>query len=244
MNACQIVEILKKRVPGYDDAIYLDAANRAYHEIWRTLVANDSSLFRCSDIFTVVEAATDFDLLYNSSSSMDDVVSPRLEKVVRVRVLPELTPATIEVEHICSPGATGDGCDDADVAGPPGDGGPPPVGGGTGTIYDIIFSLDGKPNDTDTMAVHSFRRDVNFAGNFANSGGQVLVNPTTARDWVVKKNGSSIGTIHFATDGTVTFTTTAGAAQSFVTGDYITFISSVQDDTLEDITITLAGTRA
>ncbi len=115
----------------------------------------------------------------------------------------------------------------------------------TGTQpYDVVCSLPGKPGASATVLLLTFTRAVTFAGNFAGSAGTVGTNPTATATYTVNKNGSSIGTVVVSTGGVVTFTTTAGATEFFVSGDRMTITApSSQDSTLADVAITLAGTR-
>jgi hypothetical protein len=122
------------------------------------------------------------------------------------------------------------------------DSGTAPSGGSN--PYDIVCSLVGKPDAGATVLEITFTRNVAFAGNFSGSQGTVGTNPTSTATYTVKKNGSSIGTVVVSTGGVVTFTTTSGAAQSFVAGDRMTVTApSSQDATLSDVAITFAGTR-
>jgi hypothetical protein len=97
------------------------------------------------------------------------------------------------------------------------------------------------------------RRTLNFPGNFSGtvggiscvSGGSTKTAATSSSTWNVNKNGSSIGTIVWAGAGTTpTFTTTSGAAQTFVLGDILTITGpAVSDATLANWGVTLVATR-
>lgn len=115
----------------------------------------------------------------------------------------------------------------------------------TGTQpYDVVCSLPGKPGASALVLLLTFTRAVTFAGNFAGSAGTVGTNPAATAVYTVNKNGSSIGTISISTGGVFTFSTTAGATESFASGDRMTITApSSQDTTLADVAITLAGTR-
>ena len=134
-------------------------------------------------------------------------------------------------------GATGS----AGAQGPTGPQGP--AGPGS-TLYDVVVSFVAKPDAAGLIFLLTFPRTVIFAANFAGSVGTVRVNPTATATYTVKKNGTAIGTIVVSTGGVVTFTTTAGAAQTFNAGDRMTVEApSPQDGTLADAAFTLAGTK-
>lgn len=117
------------------------------------------------------------------------------------------------------------------------------VPGGT-QPYDVAVGLSGKPGASALVLIFTAVRAVSFAGNFAGSSGTVGVNPTATATYTVSKNGSNIGTVAVSTGGTVTFTTTAGAAQSLAAGDRLTVTAPAsQDATLSNVAFTLAGTR-
>ena len=110
--------------------------------------------------------------------------------------------------------------------------------------YDVISGLPGKPGASAIVCLMTFTRTVVFAGNFAGSAGTVGTNPTSTATYTVKKNGSSIGTVVVSTGGAVTFTTTAGATETFNSGDRLEVDApGSQDATLSDVAFTLSGTR-
>jgi hypothetical protein len=108
----------------------------------------------------------------------------------------------------------------------------------------VASFLTGSPTASAKVLAYSFGVAVTFAGNFSGSQGHVGTNPTATATYTVKKNGSSIGTVVVGTGGAFTFTTTAGASQSFSVGDYIeVFAPSSPDATMADVNFTLVGTR-
>ena len=131
------------------------------------------------------------------------------------------------------------------ATGPQGPQGPAGADGVTGPQpYDLAASLAGKPGASALVLIFTAPRAVAFAGNLSGSKGTVGVNPTATATYTVSKNGSGIGTVAVSTGGVVTFTTTAGAAQSLAIGDRLTVVApSSQDATLADVAFTLAGTR-
>jgi hypothetical protein len=137
-------------------------------------------------------------------------------------------------------GATGS----AGAQGPTGPQGPAGPAGPGSTLYDVVVSFVAKPDAAGLIFLLTFPRTVIFAANFSGSYGTVRVNPTAVATYTIKKNGTAIGTIVVSTGGVVTFTTTAGAAQTFNAGDRMTVEApSPQDGTLADAAFTLAGTR-
>lgn len=113
----------------------------------------------------------------------------------------------------------------------------------TDPAYDIAAFLPGAPQDSQLLLQIVFDRTVNFADDFSGSSGLVGVNPTSAATIDIKQGVSSIGTISITTGGAVSFVTSGGAA-AFVAGDKLSFINqAVADATLEDVSITLKGTR-
>lgn len=142
------------------------------------------------------------------------------------------------VDHSATPGNVPYYADDGTLM----DSGTAPGGGSN--PYDVVCSLVGKPDAGATVLELTLTRNVAFSGNFSGSQGTVGTNPTSTATYTVKKNGSSIGTAVVSTGGVVTFTTTSGAAQSFVAGDRMTVTApGSQDATLSDVAMTFAGTR-
>lgn len=110
--------------------------------------------------------------------------------------------------------------------------------------YDVVCSLPGLPGVGAVILLLTFTRTVVFPGNFSGSAGTVGTNPTSTATYTVKKNGSSIGTVVVSTGGSVTFTTTSGATETFNSGDRMVITApSPQDATLADVAVTLTGTR-
>lgn len=115
---------------------------------------------------------------------------------------------------------------------------------GGGLIYDIGFFVPGVMTNSQVILIFKFPRAANFAGNFSGSVCKVGINATATTVLDVQKNGSSIGSISIATSGVATFTTTAGAAQSFAINDYLTIVgAATADTTLANVGVTFLGTR-
>lgn len=108
--------------------------------------------------------------------------------------------------------------------------------------YDVTSFLAGNPVASGLVLGLTFARAVNFLSNFSGSVGTVGTNPTASAVYTVKKNGSSVGTVAISTAGAFTFSTSG--AVSFASGDRMTITApTVQDATLGDVAMTLAGTR-
>lgn len=119
---------------------------------------------------------------------------------------------------------------------------------GTGVYsaqYVVAGYLDGVFGISQIVIAYPVDRSVNFAGNFSGSQATLQTAATAAMDFSVQKNGTQIGTIHFAISGTVaTFTTTGGSPQSFVAADVLSIIAPASPDaTAAGLGFSLAGTR-
>lgn len=112
-------------------------------------------------------------------------------------------------------------------------------------IYDIGVFISGLPGDGSTILKYVFVRAATFVGNWVGSKYHNGTNPSGTIVFDVKKNGSSIGSISVTSGGVATFTSTAGAAQSFAIGDRLHVVAPTpQDGTLADVSITFLGARA
>lgn len=110
--------------------------------------------------------------------------------------------------------------------------------------FDLGFFTPGSLTATQKMLIFIFDRTVVFAGNFVGSKFRNGTNPTATAVLDVQKNGSSVGSISINTSGVATFTTTAGAAQTFNAGDYLSVLAPGSPDaTLADVSVTFQGTR-
>ena len=88
MNTRSLIDRVTRRIPGYTDAEYLDELAEAYEDVWNKVILLDNSWFEDTIEVTVVTASTDFDLLFNTDSKLNQAVSPLLHTVRRIRVLP------------------------------------------------------------------------------------------------------------------------------------------------------------
>jgi hypothetical protein len=85
---------------------------------------------------------------------------------------------------------------------------------------------------------------ITLPANLSTSFGKAGTAATASTTFNVQKNGSTIGTVVFASSGTVpTFTTSGGAAQSLAAGDVLTLVAPASPDaTLSLVGITIVGT--
>lgn len=91
---------------------------------------------------------------------------------------------------------------------------------------------------------HVIVRALQFPGDFAGSRGSVRVNPTSTATFGIFNNGGSVGSVEIATDGSFSFASAGGLAVNFDVDDVLTITApNPQDATLEDIGITLFGTK-
>lgn len=109
--------------------------------------------------------------------------------------------------------------------------------------YDVAIGFRGTPEDAEVMARVTLPRAVNFAADFAGSGGTIETNPTGSMDIDVQDDGATIGTITIATDGGYTFVTVGNTAKVLATGSVLSFVGpGTADASAADIFITLLGT--
>jgi hypothetical protein len=112
--------------------------------------------------------------------------------------------------------------------------------------YDVpTYIADKRPAGAVAFR-HTFTKAVDFAANFALSDADALAAATASAVFLIKKNGTQVGTLTFAASGTTgTFASTGGTAVSFVVGDILEIVApNPQDATLLGVSITLAGVRA
>lgn len=109
-----------------------------------------------------------------------------------------------------------------------------------GNAYDIAFFVAGKPTASQVVlefiAVRSVKLPKSLNGSLAKAG--TASGASAAFD--IQVNGSSKGTLTFATSATGTFSFTA--AVTLAAGDVLTVIApGSQDTTLADVRVTFAG---
>lgn len=105
--------------------------------------------------------------------------------------------------------------------------------------YDIGMFLQGEYTASQYVILLPLERQVRFAANFAPSQAACGTDPTGTPVFTINQNGTQVGTITFATDGTATFSS-SGAL--FNAGDVLTVVApSDTDDTLANVGILLSG---
>ncbi len=85
MNAFTLKELVKRRVPGYDDTEYLSEINDVYEEIWGEIQQIDEMYFADINILTTTQQTDTFDLVWNMYGSLDSSL-PRLHQIHRIRI--------------------------------------------------------------------------------------------------------------------------------------------------------------
>lgn len=110
--------------------------------------------------------------------------------------------------------------------------------------YPVAMYYPGSPPNSQLVTAYKFAIATSFPGNFTGAECADTVNATSTATFTIKKNGSSAGTIVFATNGTCTYTTSGGTTLSFAIGDEMTIIApGTADSTLSDPRVTLLGAR-
>jgi hypothetical protein len=87
VNTQSLLELVTRRVPGYDESEYLSEINQAYSDVWEKIVSLDDTYFTDKKILTVTTASADFDFLYNTGTLYSGSAIPKLHQIIRVRVL-------------------------------------------------------------------------------------------------------------------------------------------------------------
>lgn len=113
-----------------------------------------------------------------------------------------------------------------------------------GDRFDLSIYVQDNPYSAEELAGHVFTNSVNFPAGLTGSQGFATDAPTDDAEFAIKKNGTGIGTVTFASgDNTATFALSGGAV--FAAGDVLTVVApDPQDATLFQVSITLAGTRS
>lgn len=116
---------------------------------------------------------------------------------------------------------------------------------GTGIPFTFAAFVPGLPPGS---AAEIYRiimvENVSFADNFTGSKGTFSVLATADTAFPVQKNGSTIGTVTYKTDGTVVFATSGTGNETFNAGDVLSILGpAVQDATLANIGMTFKGNR-
>lgn len=112
------------------------------------------------------------------------------------------------------------------------------------TNFGIPTWLEGLPLDAEKVFEFKANFDFTIPPSLAGTKVTVGTNPTATAVYNVNKNGSSIGTISIATDGTVTLGG-AGASFSAVSNDvYSLTAPTPADATLSDVSVNVLATIA
>jgi hypothetical protein len=111
-------------------------------------------------------------------------------------------------------------------------------------IYDIGGFSQGKPDVSSSLfrlaAPRAFTLPANLAGSIAKAGTAA----TASTVFIIKKNGSQIGTMTFAAGGS-TASFSLASQVSVAVGDIIDMVApATQDATLSDVSVTIAATLA
>lgn len=110
---------------------------------------------------------------------------------------------------------------------------------------DVNAFVAGTPGVSAKVLRYVFNRTVVFQDDFAGSRATADTAATASTVFSIKKNGTSIGTITFASSGTTgTFATTGSTVETFAAGDVLSIVApGSADATLADISFNLAGIR-
>lgn len=115
--------------------------------------------------------------------------------------------------------------------------------GSSSIPYSIPFGFTTAPSASEVLLLHVFAEAVTLADDFGGAQARIGTNPTASFVLDVQKNGSSVGSITVATDGSVTFATTGGAV-SFAIDDLISVVGpGTIDATIANCAFTFLGTR-
>lgn len=114
-----------------------------------------------------------------------------------------------------------------------------------GLPYDAHAYVSGAPENGEVLIRVPLARAVTFSANFAGSYANAETAATASTVLIIRRNGTQIGTVTFASAGTSgTFASTGGATQSFSAGDVFSVEGpATADATLAGIGFALAGTR-
>jgi hypothetical protein len=111
--------------------------------------------------------------------------------------------------------------------------------------YDFGFVKAATPTSSEVIGKVVVPRAMTLPANFSGAFGHVDTNPTATFDIDVTDDGSSIGTISIATDGTFIFTTAGNTAKSVTAGSVIRFVAPASTDaSVAGIAATLVATLA
>lgn len=111
--------------------------------------------------------------------------------------------------------------------------------------YDIRFGFSTTPSSEQILETIPLPRAITLPANLVGTVGLCGTNPTSSFTMSLQVNGVQQGTIVVATDGSFSFTTTAGAAISISAGDTLTVVApTATDATVENVVVTILGDLA
>lgn len=117
-------------------------------------------------------------------------------------------------------------------------------GGGGSSSYDFGMTFGAEPSASTVIQRVQISRAITIPADMTGSTGSVNTNPGSAYDIDVRDDGTSIGTISIATDGTFTFTTTSNEAKSVAAGSLITFVTpGSADGTIDGVAVGILATE-
>ncbi len=90
MNALQLRDELKRRVPGYTNGEYLAELNRALNDVFNEIAQLDNYYYTRRVVLTLTAQADVLDLIHNSAAnySPSSPIHPRIYQIQRLRVRP------------------------------------------------------------------------------------------------------------------------------------------------------------
>lgn len=109
-------------------------------------------------------------------------------------------------------------------------------------FYDYAVFIPSKPTDGQLVTRLEVARAFTLPASLTGSQASARVASTGNVSFDIKRNGSSIGSVVFNVSASGTFTFASGV--TFAAGDLLELVApATADATLEDISITLVGTR-
>ncbi len=111
------------------------------------------------------------------------------------------------------------------------------------TPYDMLMFFPGVPTANQVMGRIIVPRAITLPSGLTGSYGSSITSAAAATTLTLAKNGSSIGTVNFAS-GSASATFTFASSVSFAAGNVLTLTNqSPSDSALANVSLTLAATR-
>ncbi len=115
--------------------------------------------------------------------------------------------------------------------------------GATGSsYYDISLTYSGTPSANEEILRHTVVRS--FTMPTTGHNGSCGTAATAQTDFLVKKNGTTIGTIRFASSGTSSTLVSWSSSTSFTSGDVVTIVAPAALNGIANLGLTLTGSIA